>query len=203
MIIYWHIFHNSGFHHICNIKCRLDCRHSPQNIFNATNFNPHKKSTSLLNVPICAQGMQRTWWPEGGTIIVTGQYWTLRNKLQWNSNQNTAIFIQENVLEKVICKMVAILSRLRWVDKDFSILTMKPIRGHVTFNYILKIHVNLYSDATLESYYDGLVQERHNRSALAMELRLSCTNPSIIGLELVWASQITSNLTDCSSASLG
>ena len=24
---------------------------------------------------------------------------------------------------------------------------------------------------------DGLVQERHNSSALAMELRLSCTNP--------------------------
>ena len=28
-------------------------------------------------------------------------------------------------------------------------------------------------------YIDGLVQERHNSSALAIELRLSCTNPSI------------------------
>ena len=28
-------------------------------------------------------------------------------------------------------------------------------------------------------YIDGLVQERRNSSALAMELRLSCTNPSI------------------------
>ena len=28
-------------------------------------------------------------------------------------------------------------------------------------------------------HIDGLVQERHNFSALAMELRLSCTNPSI------------------------
>ena len=27
---------------------------------------------------------------------------------------------------------------------------------------------------------DGLVQERHNSSALAMELCLSCTNPSIL-----------------------
>ena len=72
---YWHIFHSSGFHHICNIKCRLDCRYSPQNIFNAKNFNPHKKPISLLNVPICTQGMQRTWWPEAGTIIVTGPYW--------------------------------------------------------------------------------------------------------------------------------
>ena len=28
----------------------------------------------MLNVPICTQGMQRTWWPEAGTIIVTGPY---------------------------------------------------------------------------------------------------------------------------------
>ena len=76
IIIYWHIFHSSGFHHICNIKCRLDCRYSPQNIFNAKNFNGHKKPIYLFNVPICTQGMQRTWWPEAGTIIVTGPYWT-------------------------------------------------------------------------------------------------------------------------------
>ena len=75
IIIYWHIFHGSGFHHICNIKCRLDYRYSPQNIFNVKNFNPHKNPISLLNVPICTQGMQRTWWPEAGTIIVTGPYW--------------------------------------------------------------------------------------------------------------------------------
>ena len=28
-------------------------------------------------------------------------------------------------------------------------------------------------------HFDGLVQERRNSSVLAMELRLSCTNPSI------------------------
>ena len=43
-----------------------------KNIFNANNFNPHKTPISLLNVPICTQGMQRTWWSEAGTIIVTG-----------------------------------------------------------------------------------------------------------------------------------
>ena len=25
-------------------------------------------------MPVCTQGMQRTWWPEAGTIIVTGPY---------------------------------------------------------------------------------------------------------------------------------
>ena len=26
-------------------------------------------------MPICTQGVQRTWWPDAGTIIVTGPYW--------------------------------------------------------------------------------------------------------------------------------
>ena len=47
--------------------------------------------------------------------------WIPRNKLQWNLNQNTKLFIQqENVFEKVVCKMSAILSRERWVNKDNS-----------------------------------------------------------------------------------
>ena len=37
-------------------------------------FHPHKKPIFLLNVPICTQGMRRTWWPEAGTIIVIGPY---------------------------------------------------------------------------------------------------------------------------------
>ena len=41
---------------MCNIKCRLYYRYSPQNIFNAKNFNPHKKPISLLNVPsVCSE----------------------------------------------------------------------------------------------------------------------------------------------------
>ena len=39
-------------------------------------------------------------------------------------------------------------------------------------------HVGLMNLA-IWVYFDGLVQERHNSSALAMVLRLSCTNPSI------------------------
>ena len=31
------------------------------------------------------------------------------NKLQWNLNRNSYIFIQENVFESVICEMAAIL----------------------------------------------------------------------------------------------
>ena len=35
--------------------------------------------------------------------------WTHGNKLQWNYNQNTNIFIQENAFETCVCKIAAIL----------------------------------------------------------------------------------------------
>ena len=35
-------------------------------------------------------------------------------------------------------------------------------------------------------HFDGLVQERRNSSALAMELRLSCTNPLIFKFPLIF-----------------
>ena len=45
--------------------------------------------------------------------------WTLRNKVQWNLNRNSCIFIQENVYENIVCEMAAILSRGRWVKHHF------------------------------------------------------------------------------------
>ena len=43
--------------------------------------------------------------------------WTLRNKLQWNFNQNTKLFIHGNAYENIVCEMAAILSRGRWVKE--------------------------------------------------------------------------------------
>ena len=37
--------------------------------------------------------------------------WNCRNKLQWNLQQNSHIFIQENAFENIVCKMAAILSQ--------------------------------------------------------------------------------------------
>ena len=51
---------------------------------------------------------QKQWWN-----IVN---WTLRNKLQWNFNRNSYIFIQENAFENVVWKMAAILSRPQCVN---------------------------------------------------------------------------------------
>ena len=41
---------------------------------------------------------------------------TTRNKLQWNSKQNSKLFIEENAFENVVCEMAAILSVGRWVN---------------------------------------------------------------------------------------
>ena len=43
--------------------------------------------------------------------------WTLRNKFQWNFNQNLNIFVQEYAFEDIVCKMVDILSRPQWVNR--------------------------------------------------------------------------------------
>ena len=37
--------------------------------------------------------------------------WTLRDTIRWNFSQKSIFFIQENVLENVICEVAAILSR--------------------------------------------------------------------------------------------
>ena len=42
--------------------------------------------------------------------------WTLRNKLQWNFNLDTKLFIHEIASEIIICEMAAILSWGRWVN---------------------------------------------------------------------------------------
>ena len=41
--------------------------------------------------------------------------WTLTYKLQWNIDQNSCIFIQENAFKNAICKMVAVLSWLKCI----------------------------------------------------------------------------------------
>ena len=42
----------------------------------------------------------------------------LENKLQWNSNQITKLFIHKNVFKNTVCEMAAILFRGRWVTGE-------------------------------------------------------------------------------------
>ena len=45
--------------------------------------------------------------------------WTLKNKLQWNFNRNSNIFIQESEFESVVCEISAILSPPQCVNYTF------------------------------------------------------------------------------------
>ena len=47
---------------------------------------------------------------------------TLRNKLQWNSNQNTTFSIHENAFGNIVCEMATILSKGRWLEMKIYIL---------------------------------------------------------------------------------
>ena len=49
-------------------------------------------------------------------LLLIIRKWTLRNKLQWNLNRNSYVFIQEN--ENVVRKVVAILSRPQCVKTE-------------------------------------------------------------------------------------
>ena len=65
--------------------------------------------------------------------------WTLENKLQWNSNQNTKIFIQGNAFENVVCETAVILSRGRWVKITAASPRgqwIKPSGGRTSLNTI-------------------------------------------------------------------
>ena len=49
-------------------------------------------------------------------LLAAHSSWTFGNKLQWNLNQNSYIFVEENALENVVWKMAAILSQPQCVN---------------------------------------------------------------------------------------
>ena len=54
--------------------------------------------------------------------------WAIRNKLQWNFNQNTKLFINENASENIVCEMAAILSGGDELNR--MCITCTPIDWH-------------------------------------------------------------------------
>ena len=63
------------------------------------------------------------------------------------------------------------------ICKERGMLSRSPCLG----NYLCTLYTRLHNDWLKVLYglvqIEGLVQERRNSSALAMELRLSCINP--------------------------
>ena len=88
--------------------------------------------------------------------------WTLRNKLQWNFNRNSYIFIQENVLQKVVCEMASILSRPQCVKMHESWETFSWTSGiwgfvwkksNLSIKEMLEITTPVFSKYAIWSQY--------------------------------------------------
>ena len=58
----------------------------------------------------------------------------LRNKLHWNVNEGSYIFIQENACENVVCEMAAILSQPQCVKQSGKPLEIHPDKMTVTIS---------------------------------------------------------------------
>ena len=95
--------------------------------------------------------MQRTWWPEAGTIIVTGPYWDLCAHMTKNS-------WHQDVVDRHLYNcawFMCILTWLEWVIKFNSLSRTSDIEVHV-------IHINcVIMTYTLESL-SSLTQTTHN-----------------------------------------
>ena len=112
----------------------LVSRHSPNSFSSSSsdtwmkqigNYLRKKWGHLLLELHICMSESGQywfRWWLV--TYSVPSHYlhqfwfivnWELGNKFQLNFNPNSYIFIQENAFENVICKIVAIWSRWRWI----------------------------------------------------------------------------------------
>ena len=96
------------------------------------------------------------------SIIVN---WTLRNKLPWNFNRNSNIFIQENAFESVVCEMAAILSRPQCVKVSWYFVTSPTFHCHITQKcYVIleKIYLKFVAGTVL---VDGLAPSGARTSA--------------------------------------
>ena len=62
--------------------------------------------------------------------------WTFKNKLQWNFDQNSYIFIQENAFEYVVCIGLNVL-----ISENYSFMMILIIRN----GFILEKRLGLHS----------------------------------------------------------
>ena len=75
----------------------------------------------------------------------------LRNKLQWNSDRNTKLFIHENVPENAVCEMADISFRGRWVKQSSEPLTIwwyeydYPRKVKMCCNWIQRWKINVWA----------------------------------------------------------
>ena len=83
--------------------------------------------------------------------------WTLKNKHQWNLNQNTKLVIEEKASKNIVCEIVAILSRGKWVKdiikKDKAYIKLANIAMHHFHDNNIRLWNRKYLQANLIKCY--------------------------------------------------
>ena len=93
-------------------------------------------------------------YPNQCWVIVN---WTLRNKLQWNINRNSDIFIQENVFESVVCETAAILSRPQCVYTLLhGIFCIMILFACGFYSYLHTFNIDENEDVNQTPFWTGL-----------------------------------------------
>ena len=90
-------------------------------------------------------------------------------------------FIQKNEFEYVVCNMATILSLPQFVNSAHtrSTVFLTNLISIITADVLAPFVIRTSAAMTLTSLleFSGLVQERRNSIANALELHLFCTNP--------------------------
>ena len=106
LIIYWTVFHaNTKKTHWSSLLTHWG---------QATHICVSKLTIIGSNNGLSPDRRQAIIWINAGLLLIGPLY---RNKLQWNLNLNSNIFIQENAFESVVCETAAILSRPQCVKR--------------------------------------------------------------------------------------
>ena len=84
--------------------------------------------------------------------------WVLGNKLQWNLNKNRKIFIEENALEIMGCKIVATLSQPQFVKSwgsysPFRVLCPRPQIYNLVKSLFLRLYQGMHTLRISVRYY--------------------------------------------------
>ena len=110
--------------------------------------------------------------------------WTLSNKLQWNFNRNSCIFIQENSFENVVWNMATILSQPQCVN----VLRLKQNGNHIAemhFQIGFPVWKLLYFDKKILLKF--ILRGPNNSSSALVQITAWCWSGSKPLFESVFA----------------
>ena len=101
----------------------LHCRNDIYFFLRLSHWGLNKLPTSLQTTSLTPWGRVTHICINKLTIIGSNQFWnivnwTLRNKLQWNFNRNSCIFIKKKASQNVVSKMAAIFYQpqcVKWI----------------------------------------------------------------------------------------